>query len=1054
MDTNDDAMLKCLIESMDWNGPDDTIVVDKSVPLSIKELKADTDNDDITSTQASLEANTQTQDSENEEDDVTSSVTDSKYPTKVTCRNDKSINYQIRHNDSTNPNVFQPNNNYTVSEFSKLGIDLNWSFNQGTKFFQSTIDNISEQSYREWYKPLWMDDVVVTTMSQSEKFHELLNSERRGKQVNILGFLHKSWIDLPPLFYFSSTKYPIEDGFGGKGWLALKAAIYRNAIACGFKLISNGTARNKNYPNNKTIRCNHAITYTCRKHKDIESTNYRRTTLCNDRLNSRGKAGLSQCRKSSSSRPMNNECTCSMYFMISYNRNGFFVVNGCGNRLHQYHPFIEQDSQIYPTNLLPSLEKEISSSINASTSNLGVSRDVIFHRTNVMLSLHNIRYLNKHILSKENDESSKDFKYSSADNILNYFRKNNIHYSCLLHGSDNGGCCPKVYTETDGTGFYATEIKNQNMTPEFMLSLSKKHQEDVNVFAQKHRNELELKNNQKLMMAIVWVTEDEKRLFKMYPNTIFCDVTSDTNKEKRPFFTVTGKDTMGKMFTILRAYLPNEQSWIFRWLFMTIFPQMFPRNILQKVKFICSDGDPQEFTQIDEAIARYFPKAKRGRCGWHINTKTWIRNGPKRGCSKCTDLIWQKHTRRLTNWIYSWMKPDCETKYEFELSKYLFFRYLRSPQVRNEIGTEYCITVENMVQQYIEVHEDKFVFHEKIALRHFNEYSNSCHEGTNKGLKFHSNKVGPQFLLENSAMRLTQQGKTRYQKFCIDATRQLTKNPVWNHSLKNLNNKIISRGLSLLTEEFNLHGNYENVRVEDATWYVCMNCNMDNGRKSSFYSVHPIYSRVRTVTVTKGFMKCSCKLFERTGLICRHMFNVMSTFREYDGPFHHDISVCWWTTYYKNAGMQTPLSQALEKLFDNDIIGPYIKEKHYDHLPLCLCPEHSWIRDDKYPVSVNIPLRRIEVHNILHSDKIRIGCSQVSSSEINAENNIEDYTVSPCTEIVTETIATDRDFVTKSPFDYLYPSFKELCSSSENVCSHEHLEYLKNWMNQQIIENV
>ena len=303
-------------------------------------------------------------------------------------------------------------------------------------------------------------------------------------------------------------------------------------------------------------------------------------------------------------------------------------------------------------------------------------------------------------------------------------------------------------------------------------------------------------------------------------------------------------------------------------------------------------------------------------------------------------------------------------------------------------------------------------------------------------------------------MRLTQQGNIRYQRFCVDATRQTTKTPVWKHSLQNLNSKIISRGLSLLTVQFNLHSNYENIKIDTGTWYVRMETNSDKGRQSSLYSVHPIYSRVRTVTVIDGFVKCSCKLFERTGLICRHMFNVLSTFHRYDGPFHHDVSVCWWSNYYKNAGLQTPLSKALEKLFDNDVVGPYIKPHHYEHLPVCLCPEQSWLRNAKYPELVNIPLRNAEIHNILHSNQGPIGCSQLSSTENIVDNDIDFSNRLPPANIVIDTNASDRDYVTKSPFDYLYPSFKELCSSLENVCCHERLEYLKNWMNQQIIENV
>jgi len=36
---------------------------------------------------------------------------------------------------------------------------------------------------------------------------------------------------------------------------------------------------------------------------------------------------------------------------------------------------------------------------------------------------------------------------------------------------------------------------------------------------------------------------------------------------------------------------------------------------------VITDGDPQEFSQVDNVIENVIPNAKRVRCGWHIVRK-------------------------------------------------------------------------------------------------------------------------------------------------------------------------------------------------------------------------------------------------------------------------------------------------------------------------------------------------------------------------------------------------------------------------------------------------
>ena len=81
-------------------------------------------------------------------------------------------------------------------------------------------------------------------------------------------------------------------------------------------------------------------------------------------------------------------------------------------------------------------------------------------------------------------------------------------------------------------------------------------------------------------MAIAWVIPTERALLNLFPEVLFVDALKDTSKESRPFLLISGKDTNGKLFTIIRIFLPNEQSWIFRWVFSVVLPRMFNKYIL------------------------------------------------------------------------------------------------------------------------------------------------------------------------------------------------------------------------------------------------------------------------------------------------------------------------------------------------------------------------------------------------------------------------------------------------------------------------------------------
>ena len=92
-------------------------------------------------------------------------------------------------------------------------------------------------------------------------------------------------------------------------------------------------------------------------------------------------------------------------------------------------------------------------------------------------------------------------------------------------------------------------------------------------------------------------------------------------------------------------------------------------------------------------------------------------------------------------WMYTWMRPNCESEEEYNLSKYLFESFLRSDEVVEVAGAE------NSMQP----HESHYCFHLRKCVRHFDTHINSSHEGTNKEIKYGAAPCLPNYSIERAA---------------------------------------------------------------------------------------------------------------------------------------------------------------------------------------------------------------------------------------------------------------------------------------------------------------
>ena len=159
---------------------------------------------------------------------------------------------------------------------------------------------------------------------------------------------------------------------------------------------------------------------------------------------------------------------------------------------------------------------------------------------------------------------------SPTEYMMRYCRARNYNFQLLLNDP---------FFSSDPTSETYTMDKEYPVT-ESILDFNEKEMDKLKNNVNFGRVAMELKQEQKYMMSFAWVNPKELYLLEAFPEVIFVDTTEKTNNEKRPLLTAGGKDSNGKMFIFLRVFMPNQQSWMFRWIFSVVFPRIIPRHIL------------------------------------------------------------------------------------------------------------------------------------------------------------------------------------------------------------------------------------------------------------------------------------------------------------------------------------------------------------------------------------------------------------------------------------------------------------------------------------------
>ena len=457
-----------------------------------------------------------------------------------------------------------------------------------------------------------MRQYLETQCYEGSKWYHSLTFEgtkdkRTFSNIDILQYVGNSYYkdkkeQKPYRIYFNPETYPVNDElsilsqtpddatikqqtqqrFKSSSYLKLSKDIRKACGHCGFNIIQNGNQKFNLKKSGLIVRSR----FSCQKymvHKGFARNitgdhDFRRYTLHNDRKNQRT-LGRKKCRRSYSSRSTTKATRCKFFFYLDFDEYGFYVVPGLGTRHHSHHSPLNRAGGETTHNELQEKEHGLITDMAEGQAPDAQIQNTVFNKTGKLVPRHTIRQItkyNKRAIVNDSDfsgmfENKEVDKLSSSEYMMKYCRSKNYNFQLLLND-------PLFSSEKPPTS--ETYLNDQEEPKiESVLDFNEKEMDSLKNNIDYGRIAMNLQQEQKYMMSFAWVNPKELSILDAFPEFIMIDTTEKTNNEKRPLLTAGAKDSNGNMFIFLRVFMPNQQSWMFRWVFSVVFPRLIPKHI-------------------------------------------------------------------------------------------------------------------------------------------------------------------------------------------------------------------------------------------------------------------------------------------------------------------------------------------------------------------------------------------------------------------------------------------------------------------------------------------
>jgi len=467
---------------------------------------------------------------------------------------------------------------------------------------------------------------------------------------------HKGW-----MFRFDPGQFP--RGVGGFDSKNPQLKVLKNALSLkcsevgGFTLISDGI-----WHDHCRMMCNQ-LRFHKPSTKPKASGELRKHSLVCGKKNQRkgkvGKEAVKFAKGTSTQRPVahKGDCTCRCSLFLSFDQHSFFVLCGMGSGTHQGHlPATVHEKSVVCSHLPNDVKKMAMQCAvscvppGAASRSIGQIHGVTINRQTVARNTQ----MSKLALTLVGAEAFQQQTGSKGevDIVFDHLKETNQIFTALFHRKEKNGS-ENLFLET-GAGGSSSEGQTIPQTGpgesnESVMNCSRETRESVGAAV-----------GQDVLVALVWMSPHQLQAFEAFPEQLFIDGTHKREREGWEPITTAVSDMSGKPQIVIKCWAPNNRAWFFKWLFESAVVTLVGKEICSQVRLMLSDGDSQECSQLDSAIAVVFTNAVRRRCGWHIVDRGWTRFPPKTlGVQKSAKKKFKDvcgFIQLVKGWLHSLMK--------------------------------------------------------------------------------------------------------------------------------------------------------------------------------------------------------------------------------------------------------------------------------------------------------------------------------------------------------------------------------------------------------------
>ena len=644
---------------------------------------------------------------------------------------------------------------------------------------------------------------------------------------------------------------------------------------------------------------------------DLYANNVRGNKLVNERSMRRDN-GLSLPKRSNVSRPITNEEKCKFLLPLYLDSklNSWYFKAGVGCKHHNNHPKPLQEEISQP---LRHLNKQSSNTAsNAMDSNIGESSAsaFMFKEKGIVLRPRQMQYIGE--LSRDINSSVNGTVLdsgSATDKMIQYMKNtSSISFIVLYHdpstqrlgpnpnnkrpaedmsfdlkydiyNSDSDGSISTINAGHDdirliNASIQATTRNVTNSTTNPSSSGNLKFQSDIDRHSLQDEIETTRVSKQvghkKMLLAIAWVTEYEKRLFHIHPETLAVDIAENTNKEKRPMFLIASQDANNKTNIVMRAFFPHQRMWMFHWAMGYALPKLTGHHHCSLVRCFLSDGDYKIYNSIIDLFQSIFKNASYRRCHFHL-----VKQELRKLLRSCGIILGGNNDNgdrsslfyEIEDWITCFY-TYYETEEEFNAAKVLLFQFIDGNQMKKVFGQQFVDGIRDYCISKYFPHFAHFAFYLHNDKLNFERKTSCSVEGMIHGMKQKKSGLTSNMTVDNSVQKINEQAEQRQRINAQESYNSLGKSPIWSKT--GTAPYVTPLAEAILQNAWNERTNYTVLRTKHKEFYVSRNKPSDT--KSS--KLAPLFARYRIVSIHATYISCTCKKWERCHIVCTHILSV------------------------------------------------------------------------------------------------------------------------------------------------------------------------------------